>query len=402
MRTFIIILCIVVALVVACGIYLAVTTPTDARPLHFPLTPSQQALLARVPANADAYALIASPAVLMRKLEANPVTREAVAKWTDEHALPPSSFLGRADAVLWRTGKATSYAVHFDPVRAFFVRLWTMSGHADAQWDGRTLIIDPAEGTPPASPPSELHPAIGLPDGDVFVVQREEARGAYPPIGRPAMSSVRVTATDIELTSRAVSQETEVRAMARPALPRTAMLAVAFTDPPRILGDMNRLLASDLDALVGDGGVLALYDVDTGTFLPRPFLAIAVPADDDGRAALANYERVIDTVGTKLEQNGELVISFDRNTAPRYVQDARAPLPWPANRWAVRIDPPRLIPVLRKVGDNPALRFATPRIHRGARDLRRWMGALEQARVVEAADSVAGGFEELRVRIASK
>lgn len=78
------------------------------------------------------------------------------------------------------------------------------------------------------------------------------------------------------------------------------------------------------------------------------------------------------------------------------------PASWPATRWALRLDPVRLIPVLRKIGDNPALRFATPRIHRGARDLRRWVDALEQAQSVEAADSVSGGVEELRVRVASK
>lgn len=402
MRTFIIILCVVAAIVAGTVFYLVATTPSSAPPLRLPLTASQQQLLARVPANAESYALIPVPAVLMRKLEANPITREAVARWTDEHALPPAILLGNADAVLWKSDKATSYAVRFDPVRAFVVHLWTVFRHADAQWDGRTLIIDPNESTAPLSPPPELHPAIGLPEGDAFIVQRKDARGAFPPIGRPAMSSVRITATEIELTSRAVSQEIEPHPMAQPALPRTAMLAVAFTNPPRALGDVSRLIAADIDALVGDGATVALYDVDTGTLLPRPFAAIAVPADDDGRAALEDYSRVLDAVGTRVEQNGELIISFDRNTAPRYAHDERAPLPWPSNRWALRIDPPRLIPVLRKVGDNPALRFATPRIHRGARDLRRWMGALERARVVEAADSVTGGFEELRVRIASK
>jgi hypothetical protein len=61
-----------------------------------------------------------------------------------------------------------------------------------------------------------------------------------------------------------------------------------------------------------------------------------------------------------------------------------------------------LIPVLRKAGDNAGLRFATPRIHRAARDLRRWIDALSQAQAVEAADSVGGGVEELRVRVAAK
>ncbi|HEX2060962.1 MAG TPA: hypothetical protein VHK90_09495, partial [Thermoanaerobaculia bacterium] len=71
-------------------------------------------------------------------------------------------------------------------------------------------------------------------------------------------------------------------------------------------------------------------------------------------------------------------------------------------RWALRADPRKLVPVLRKTGDNPGLRFMAPRVHRAARDLRRWIDALEHASSVEAADSVAGGVEELRVRVASK
>ncbi|MFP5245582.1 MAG: hypothetical protein ACLGH0_02725, partial [Thermoanaerobaculia bacterium] len=98
----------------------------------------------------------------------------------------------------------------------------------------------------------------------------------------------------------------------------------------------------------------------------------------------------------------QLLVSFDGRSMPLYIKDTFVPASWPATRWALRIDPPRLVPVLRKIGDSPGLRFATPRVHRGARDLRRWIDALERAESVEAADSVLGGVEELRVRVASK
>jgi len=409
MRTFIVILCILVAAVVAIGVYLAVTTPKEADALTFPLTAAQQQLLAHVPADAEAYALVPAPVVLMRELLANPVTRDAVTKWTEEQPLPPAAMLGRADAAVWRVGKTTSYAVRFDPVRALIVRTWTMFSTVDAHWDGRTLIVNCAE-CAAGSPPPEVAATRGLvptlkAGADAFIVQRKESRGAFPPIGRPALTAVRIDAKAIELTSRAAAKVGEVdglQPVLRSDLPRSAMLAVAFNDPPRLLGDFDRLVAADVDALVGDGGTIALYNVDTGTLLPRPFAAIVVPANDASRAAVARYGDVLEMVGQSVESNGELVVAFDRNTAGLYIEDARAPLPWPANRWALRMDPVRLIPVLRKVGDNPALRFATPRIHRGARDLRRWMGALEQARSVEAAASVSGGFEELRVRVASK
>jgi hypothetical protein len=68
----------------------------------------------------------------------------------------------------------------------------------------------------------------------------------------------------------------------------------------------------------------------------------------------------------------------------------------------MRIDAPRMVPLLGKLGDSRGLRFASPRFHRAARDLRRWIGALENARSIVATDSVSAGIEELRVRIASK
>jgi len=402
MRTFIIILFIVVIAVVAVAAFLLLTTPHDAPPLSAPLTASQQELVARVPSDADAYALIAAPAVLLRKLESNPVTTEAIANWREEQPLPPKAMLGAADAIVWKRGKSTSYAVRFDPVRAFIVRIWTMFSDVESAWDGRTLLIGEQRGAA-FSPPPEVLMAVGLPPGDVLVVQRKESRGAFPPIPRPTITSVKVTESQIDLASRAPAKE-EGGAL-KPALhslPTSAMLAIAFTDPPRVLGDVNRLVATDVEDLVNGGGTIAVYKVDTGTFLPRPFMAVVLPADEQHRATLAKYDRAIAMVGETVEQNGEIVVAFDLESAGQYFEDTRAPMPWPANRWSIRIDPGRLIPVLRKVGDNPALRFATPRLHRGARDLRRWMGGLERASSIEAAASTTAGFEELRVRIASK
>ena len=414
MRTFVIILCVVLAAIAAVVLYLVFTTPHDAPPLRAPLSASQQELIGRVPADAEAYALIAAPAVVLGKLEANPITRDAIDQWTTEHALPPKAMLGAADAVVWKSGKATSYAVRFDPIRAFIVRLWTMSSSVESQWDGRTLIIGP-QSSAPLSPPAEILMAAGLPPGEVLVVQRKEFRGAFPPIPRPAITSVKIDVGQIDMTSRAPGGEdtsaTLSAGAARSAggdagaphlLSTSAMLSAAFSDPPKVLGDIDRLVAADIDNLVGDGASLALYKVDTGTLLPRPFLTIVVPADERHRETLAEYQKVIEMVGQTAERNGELVVAFDRNSVAQYLEDKKAPMPWPANKWSLRMDPERLIPVLRKVGDNPALRFATPRIHRGARDLRRWMGALENARTIEAAASTGGGFEELRVRVASK
>jgi hypothetical protein len=399
MRTFILILCIVAVIVGGTVIYLVVTTPHAASPLRFPLTPSQLELLGRVPATADAYGYIPAPAVLHRTLLENPVTREPLLRWSEEYPLPPAFLLGRADAAIWRSGKVTSYAVRLDPFRAMIVRVWLLFSHANAHFEDDTLLLnadDAAAGAP------EARESMGLPEGDVFVVQRSHARGAFPPIGRPALTSVRATPREILITSRAKSQTTIAHAPFVAKFPRDAMLSVAFDDPPRILGDFQRLLGADIEAIAGEGGLIALYKVETGTLLPRPKGVVVVPANGDSRAVVARYRKAIELVGETVERDGEVVVSFDHTSVGQYEQDVTVSAVWPATEWAVRIDPVKLVPVLRKASDNAGLRLLTPRIHRGTRDLRRWIDALERAASIEAALSDAGGVEELRARVTAK
>jgi hypothetical protein len=406
MRKWLITLVVLVAAIVAIAAYLVSTTPETAEPIRFPLSTPHRQLLARVPATAESFALIPAAALLHGKLLANPITREPVLQWTHEHELPRPWMLGGADLAVWKSGKVTSYALRLDGFRAMLVRTWlVMSSNADARWEGSTLImhdVAPSSSSVSADLEDILRLAAGLPAGDLFVVQRKGARGAFPPIGRPVATSVRVTPIEVLLVSRAASDDVTEQREIRPRFPRGSMLAAAFATPPRILGDLNRILGTKIDTLVAEGGSIALYDVETGTLLPRPRGVIAIPANDEVREEMKNVERVASLVGETRDTGSEILISFDRTSMGLYSEDQRVPATWPATLWSLRIDPQKLIPVLRRAGDSPGLRFAAPRLHRAARDLRRWMDALREAESVEAAASVSGGVEELRVRVTSK
>jgi hypothetical protein len=345
--------------------------------------------------------------LLHGKLLANPVTDEPILQWTDEHELPRPWMLGGADLAVWKRGKVTSYAVRLDSFRALLVRTWLLlSSNADARWEGSTVIMHDEVSTAASSSTADLDSllrlAAGLPEGDVFVVQTRSGRGAFPPIGRPAVTSVRITDAEVVIVSRAATTDTAEQREIRSQFPAGAMLAASFAAPPRVLGDLNRLFGAKIDALVDEGGSVALYDVDGGTFLPRPKGVLVIPADERAREQLKNVERVAALVGETHDTGTQILVSFDRTSMSLYLEDEMLPASWPATRWALRIDPKRLIPVLRKTGDSTALRFATPRLHRAARDLQGWMDALSEAESVEAAASVAGGVEELRVRVRSK
>lgn len=408
MRKLVIIGALVAALVAVAAIYLVATTPKTSAGIRFPLSGTQRALIAAVPESAESFALIPTAAALDAKMRENPVTREAVDRWEHSHSLPSPWMVGSADLLAWRDAGATRYLVSLDPIRATLVRTYMMLG-GDL---GDTLVIN----APAAQPISAdtlsqiLTLAQKLPPGDVFVVQRRGSRGAFPPISRPAVTSLSVTPDDIVLTSRAARETSDpvaVQASQPARFPRGALLTGSFATMPRVVEDLNRLFGTRVSSLLENGGSITVYDIDTRKFLPRPLGVITVPDDPVRRPLFEQFVgklRQGESIGIHLqtaEQGGALLLSFD-DSIGLYSKDVFEPGSWPAGKWAVRADPKRLIPILGRLGDSVGLRIAAPRFFRSARDLSHWVEALQEATSIEAADSEDGGAEELKVRIGAK
>ena len=378
------------AIVAAIAIYIIVTTPRQSAGVRFPLSGAQRALLAQVPQSAESFALVPTAAALEAKLRANPITADAVSQWEEKHSMPARWMMGGADLLLWRDADgATHYLVHADPLRSLFVRNENPGPPMEATERDAILAL-----------------ANDLPPGDALVVQRAQSRGAFPPIARPAVTSVSVSNDAIELTSRA-----QATGNGQPAttatFPRGALITATFVDAPKLVDDLNRLFGTKVSPLLANGGTIALYDIDARKLLPRPLGVIAVPADDARRAAfndIVDRAQVAEAIGVRVrtaEKDGRLLLSFD-DSIDTYLKGAFAPARWPANRWALRMDAQRMVPVARQLSESIGLRVASPRLFRSARDLERWIGGLERASTIEAADSDDGARETLKVRITAK
>jgi hypothetical protein len=317
--------------------------------------------------------------------------------------------IGGADLAVWRAGKGTSYAIHLDPIRAALVRIYLMFGSGvEAQVNGGTFLINASAGEPLGEQRLNefLAQASGLDPGDALVFQQSSSRGTFPPIGRPAVTTIRIGEKNIDLHSRAVAEGTPAPAAPlvnqRVRFPMHALVAATFTNPPRIISDLDRLFLARISHFLDDGGSVALYDVNAGTLLPRPDGIIVANATPENRETAAKVADAVRAFGEIRESGDQILISLDRDSMQSYATDVFAEGSWPANDWAVRVDPRRAVPILQKLGDSTGLRLAAPRIYRSARDLRNWIGALSTAESVEAAHSLSGNMEELRVRIASK
>jgi hypothetical protein len=408
MRKLTIIAAVVLALIAAVISYLVATTPKTSAGIRFPLTGAQRNLVALVPESAESFALIPAAAALDSKLRANAVTAGAVENWEKLHSLPSPWMVGGADLLAWRDASTTRYLIRLDPIRAIVVRTYMMLG-GDI---GETLLINVPSTQPinAADLAEILALSEKLPAGDAFVVQRRGSRGAFPPIARPAVTSLSVTPDDILFTSRAQRDATEPIATQsnQPAqFPHNAMITATFATMPRVVEDLNRVFGTRVSSLVENGGTIAVYDIDTHKFLPRPLGVIAVTDDPPRRAAFEEFVANVrqgESLGIHIEtaeHGGALLLSFDDSINP-YINDAMEAGRWPAGKWAVRADPRRLVPILSRLGDSIGLRIAAPRFYRSARDLGHWIEALQGATVLEAADSEDASAEELKVRISAK
>lgn len=394
LRKFLIFLIIVAILIAAAAIFLIVTTPRQSAGVRIPLGLRERELMAHVPRSAEALAIVPAAAAFESKLRANPVARAALQSWRATHRLPRGWMVGSADLVMWRSGKEIRYFLDLDPVRALLVRAIgiDVTGGADEPRLDASTIAEIA------------NLAARLPPGDALVVQRVSSRGAYPPMERPAVTSIRVTPAELLLTS--VGNGAPASAgpnRLKPVLPfpRSAVISGWFAQAPRLVGDLNRLFGAKVSSVLEDGGMISIYDVDTRKLLPRPIGVIAVPSDPVRRAILDNFAKGLTGIVRTGELRNMLLVSFDDsiNTFEADVFDAPAA---PGSQWAVRIDPVRMVPILNALSDNVGFRILAPRLFRSARDLDRWIGGLEQAKTIEATDSVDAGAELLRVRIASK
>lgn len=394
MRKLLITILLLAAVAGGIAVYLFTTTPSRSAGVRFPLTENHRALVAQVPATAESFALIPTAAAFDAKLRANPITRDAIASFEEKQTLPRPWMLGRADLLVWReAGGGVHYLVHTDRLRSLFIRNEPPGPPMDAADREAILAL-----------------AAPLPPGDAFVVQRAQSRGAFPPIARPAVTSISVTPSAIELTSRAIwdgFSNPSGGLRVRPTFPRGALLTAAFAEMPRVAEDLNRLFGTKVTPLLENGGTIAIYDVETRKLLPRPLGVIAIPADDARRAAFAAFvdrAREAEALGVRVrtaEKDGQLLLAFD-DSLDTYLKDAFEPPRLPGGRWSLRADPQRLAPILRKLGDSLGLRIAAPRLFRSARDLEHWIGGLERASAIEAAASDDGTAEVLRVRITAK
>lgn len=409
----------VVAAVLATGYYAdlpRVSLKTDQRLL---------AIAARVPADVDQAIVAPAFGPAVRELAKHPITRDAVYKSDDASRVKLlGALVGPAPFAAWSEDDQPRLLIEIGGWRRSLLLAAARFAAVDLTTHDRWVAV----GGVPATAGGAIDASVAG-EGHLFALHRAGG-DRYPPVGRPAITAVTLSGSEMRALSGARATEgAPPRIDAVFEHPNSALLTIAFWQPHAALRDLDRFLPVDLQRLAVRGASLVLYDIETRGLLPRPKGLIALPETKesiDAAASLFNaaaFEQLGDGAvtsrsvgGVRIDRgkrlgatievaraHGRVYIGFDGGSLEQYLTGSRTALtPNEGGHWSIRADANRLRPVVDELADHKGLRFVASRVNRSARQMRSLLRMLPNAATVAGDKYVAGGLEQVDLTVTSK
>ncbi len=404
MRIALIVIAILAALAIALGAALLV--PRFAEPAAPRLTAEPELLGMMAAAPGDAETVVAIPTFASTWRRFSPVIEPLIESHEDRRSLAAASWMiGNAPVAIWTAGGGWGARARPDGVHRLLLRAAAPFVSFDVAFEGDHVRFGAA--APAAERALDAALAESL-EGHLFVVHLDE--GSYPPMERPALTSVRFGDGVLRITTRGrpePGQDAAPVALGDKTLPANALLAARFAEAPRAVLAMEKAAPIRFERFLRDGAMVALYGVEEGGLIPRPLIAFSVPADD------AKYQELVDTVdramakgavglllgpqpettrtvggvtithreglGLTLEyarRDGELLFAFDDSSLEQLLRAREVPAGEGSAHWAMRARPAELLPALEDLGSSRGLRLLARGFSNASRDLGHALRAL--------------------------
>lgn len=415
---------ILVVLAIALFVFFRSDGPMDAVAVSgvddlLSLVPDSATDILIAPAAAPAYAVV----------RANPLTSSLLNSWEEAPSLRwlPLA-LGRSPLVCWRNKSGDwTCAARPDPFRSRLLPILTrLAPRIPVSQSGGTLIIGNQAREQPASSPIDVSSLWSGLRGHLFYIQRPGRKAGFPPVGRPAVTAATIQPDMIALETRAAAEKV-LKPLRREDLPAQPLFAGRVSEPPEIFRRIDRILPLETGPLLADGGLIVLYELDDSKLLPRPRGVVAVedsPGLSDSLDRKISSIPTIEPPTTRVEgevgivsrrgagfviewakADGELILAFDSRSMAKYLAErsTRKPLgtPQPDIAWVVRFRPREILPALRSIEGNDAIKLLARDAHRAVERLYRDAKPFEKAGEVHMSLRQKGQLDELSVRVAT-
>lgn len=384
-------------------------------------------LLALVPDSATDILIAPAAAPVYGVVRANPVTSSLLDSWEESKSLRwlPLA-IGRSPLVCWRNKSGDwTCAARPDPFRSRLLPILTrLAPGVPASQSGGTLLMGNLHREPPAATPIDVSSLWSGMQGHLFYIQLPGRKAGFPPVGRPALTAATIRPESMDLETRAATEKV-LKPLLREDLPELPLFAGRVSEPPEIFRRLDRVFPLETGPLLANGGLLVLYELDDSKLLPRPRGIIAVedwPGLSDSLDRKISSIPTVEPPTTRVEggieivarrgagfviewarTDGELILAFDSHSMARYLggRPARKPVATggPGPVWVVRFRPGEILPALRSIEKNDAIKLLARDTHRAVERLYRDAKPFEKAGEVHMTLRQTGPFDELSVRV---
>lgn len=331
------------------------------------------AMLSRVPPDAHDVVLIPDFDATVHRLKHHPLGRIFL-----QAAAPGQSLgliataVGNAAVISYQEDHGSGFILKMGFVRCALLRMFGFL--LPRPWDGFFVedgfVIVGRQATARSNPPALVSFGSDL-RGELFLYQPRGARSSFPPLATPSLSAVSLMPRALAIESRSPDEAPSTESIPAGGLLRDAMCSALISSSPEAMKNLDRLLPVPIAPLLNHGGLVALYKVDAKKFVPRPEGVIAIPLAGGrqkeieqlisstfgdfhfGDVSLSRQSvrehngvsvRRSQTIGMTIEYAttaGLAVLSFDRNSMDRFLDDRQETPASPGAIWSVRVDPAR-------------------------------------------------------------
>lgn len=388
--------------------------------------PSLLALASRAPAGASDLVLVPSFGPTWRHL--HPAIEPWLESRGDDAPLGLAAWaLGPSNVAFWRAGDQWGLATDPSPPRRILVRMAAgLTGGLALREEEGLLLLGASSGSPGGA--AGLALARGL-RGHAFILQAPDSSSDFPFVGRPALTGAVIDGDGWTLVSHAQSEpDAPTVSIAAGPMPANALASARFAEPPPALRSLLEALPVDLRSLITEGGLVALYGIDSKGLLPKPRLAFSVPARS-GERIVEEIERAttrgalglllgmreerrtvlgVDVVrksGASVtidyaRRGDQLLLAFDPESLESLLGEQWEEAEPGAVIWMFRARPAELLPLLDDLRKNGAIRLLARDLSRGAGDLAEVLRLFPHARAVTGRLERGGGSERMVTRVA--
>lgn len=372
--------------------------------------------LARLaPAGADEVAIAPSGGSLWFAMVRHPIREDRIFGGTLRGTVIALA-VGRNPVVTWKQGDRSGAAVSAPASRRALLRLVVpppLRGQVSTK--AGALVIGNAAG----GFPIEEYASLAQAAGQLFVAHQR--RPSIPGVLVPALSAVTLEKNSLAIISH--SRDASVAATPLPPAlrhPSGAALSVALGSVTAVAGDWERLLPVDSTGM--GAGLVAIYGVDSGAFLPRvrgvvvaesretdpvALLDRLVPSVDGSVSSIRHAGGVViakreamGLVGEAALVDGHAVLAFDGSSMDKFLADRAAATPFASGaEWSLRARPTELRLAIRRGSESLGYKLLSKRTRNSVRGLSRSLGWVEGARWATFERTRNGGEASVTCRV---